>query len=320
MVAGVTSVLQHHPVMANEVCATLRRDRPGVYVDCTMGGGGHARALLQADTVAHTVIGIDRDPESVAAARQWGSSWPGRVVAVHGDFRHLTALLTTLGYERVDGILLDLGVSSYQLDTAERGFSFQHDGPLDMRMDPTQDDTAARLVNQAPADELYHIIRSLGEERWARRIVQAIVAERRHAPIVRTSHLAPLVAQAIPRSAWPQDKHPATRVFQALRIAVNGELRALDSVLPQAVIALNPGGRIAVIAYHSLEDRCAKRFFSQEARGCICPPRLPQCACGRRPRLKLVTRKPLRPCAEEVQRNRRSRSARLRVAERLAEE
>lgn len=316
---GVGPSLQHEAVMVDEVCAMLRRDQPSVYVDCTLGAGGHARALLQSSPASHTVIGIDRDPQSIAAAQHWGHVWAGRLVPVHGDFRQLAALLTTLGYERVDGLLLDLGVSSHQLDTAERGFSFRADGPLDMRMDLTQSETASMLVNRASADQLCHIIRSLGEERWARRIAQAIVAERRHTPIVRTSHLATLVAQAIPRSAWPQDKHPATRVFQALRMTVNGELSALDAVLSQAVTVLRPGGRIAVIAYHSLEDRCVKRFFSQEAKGCICPPRIPQCICGRRPCLKRVTHKPLRPSAAEVQRNRRSRSARLRVAERLAE-
>jgi 16S rRNA (cytosine1402-N4)-methyltransferase len=318
-VVGVVPSLQHEAVMVDEVCAMLRRDRPSVYVDCTLGAGGHTRALLQAGSAFHTVIGIDRDPQSLAAARHWGLTWAGRLLPVHGDFRQLTAILTALGYERVDGILLDLGVSSHQLDTAERGFSFRSDGPLDMRMDPTQSETASMLVNRASADELCHIIRSLGEERWAGRIARAIVAERRHTPIIRTSHLATLVAQAIPRSAWPQDKHPATRVFQALRMTVNGELPALDAVLSQAVTVLSLGGRIAVIAYHSLEDRCVKRFFSQEAKGCICPPRIPQCICGRRPRLKRVTRKPLRPSTAEVQRNRRSRSARLRVAERLEE-
>jgi 16S rRNA (cytosine1402-N4)-methyltransferase len=312
--------MQHCAVMKHEVLSLLLHRDPGVYVDCTLGVGGHSRALLQASAASSLVIGVDRDPACIAAAHQWGLAWPGRFTPIHGNFRHLAQLLATLGHPRVDGILFDLGVSSYQLDTAARGFSFRFDGPLDMRMDTTQEATACGLVNQASAEQLGDIFRTLGEERWAKRIARVIVAQRRHAPITRTRELADLVTQTIPRAAWPRDIHPATRVFQALRMAVNAELPALSDALPQAVAALQPGGRVAVIAFHSLEDRQVKQFLTQEAKGCVCPPRLPQCGCGRQPRLRLLTRKPLVPTAPEIHNNPRSRSARLRVAEKLSVE
>src|SRR5215468_3911621 len=312
--------IEHRAVMEHEVCALLVHTRPAVYVDCTLGGGGHTRALLHASAPESVVLGIDRDLACITAARQWGSAWGARFLPVHGDFRNLATLLAQLGYAQVDGILFDLGVSSYQLDTASRGFSFRLDGPLDMRMDTTQASTAEVLVNQAPAEHLQAIFRTLGEERWAKRIARAIVTERQRAPITRTGHLAALVAQVIPRAAWPSHLHPATRVFMALRMAVNDELPALAAALPQAVAALRPGGRLAVLAFHSGEDQLVKTFMRQEARGCVCPPQLPQCVCGRRPRLRLITRKPLAPSVDEIQDNPRSRSARLRVAEKVSRE
>jgi 16S rRNA (cytosine1402-N4)-methyltransferase len=317
---GVAPIIQHRPVMEQDVCRLLLHDRPAIYVDCTLGGGGHTRALLQASSAPSVVIGLDRDAHCIAAAQQWGAPWGARFVPVQGDFRDLATLLAQLGYAQVDGILFDLGVSSYQLDTASRGFSFRLDGPLDMRMDTTQAYTAEVLVNQAPAEHLQAIFRTLGEERWAKRIARAIVTERQRAPITRTGHLAALVAQAIPRAAWPSHLHPATRVFMALRMAVNDELPALATALPQAVAALRSGGRLAVLAFHSGEDQLVKTFMRQEVRGCVCPPQLPQCVCGRQPRLRLITRKPLAPSADEIQDNPRSRSARLRVAEKLASE
>jgi 16S rRNA (cytosine1402-N4)-methyltransferase len=310
--------LQHHTVMGREVLSLLVRDHPGVYVDCTLGGGGHARALLDASPAPLMVIGLDRDPACITAAHQWGAAWHDRFRAIHGNFRDLATTLAAAGHTRVDGIVFDLGVSSYQLDTAMRGFSFRRDGPLDMRMDTTQYHTACAFVNQASEGQLRETFRTFGEERWAGRIAQVVVAERQREPITRTLQLANLVAHAIPRRAWPRDIHPATRVFQALRIAVNDELQALHEALPQALSLLCPGGRVAVIAFHSLEDRQVKQFFAREAKGCICPPRLPQCVCARSPRVKLLTRKPLLPSPQEVRENPRSRSARLRVAERLA--
>lgn len=309
--------VQHCPVMTQTVLRLLLHERPAVYVDCTLGGGGHARALLTASVEGSRVLGIDRDPACVSAARRWGTPWGACFRAMHGNFRTLTALLATYGTPQVDSILFDLGVSSFQVDTASRGFSFQLDGPLDMRMDTTQEITAASLVNEAPVDELRHILQAFGEERWAARIARAIATARQQSPLVTTRYLANLVAQTIPRGAWPANIHPATRVFQGLRIAVNDELQALHEALPQAVQALRPGGRLGIIAFHSLEDRQVKQFFLQEVRGCICPPRWPQCTCGRQPRLELVTPKPLRPTPQEIYDNPRSRSARLRVAEKL---
>ena len=317
---GVAPTIQHHPVMEQNICTLLLHDRPAMYVDCTLGGGGHTRALLHASPAPSLVIGLDRDAHCIAAAQQWGAPWEARFVPVQGDFRDLATLLAQLGYAQVDGILFDLGVSSYQLDTASRGFSFRLDGPLDMRMDTTQAYTAEVLVNQAPAEHLQAIFRTLGEERWAKRIARAIVTERQRAPIRRTGHLAELVARAIPRAAWPSHLHPATRVFMALRMAVNDELPALAAALPQAVAALRPGGRLGVLAFHSGEAQLVKTFMRQEARGCVCPPQLPQCVCGRRPRLRLITRKSLAPSIDEIQDNPRSRSARLRVAEKLPSE
>lgn len=317
---GTAPVIHHQSVMAQEVLSSLVQTTSAVYVDCTLGGGGHSRALLAATAPGSVVIGLDRDPECIAAARQWGEAWGERFVALHGDFRYLARLLEQIGYRQVDGLLFDLGVSSYQLDTATRGFSFRLDGPLDMRMDMTQEQTACMVIQQASLLELQTILHTLGEERWAKRIAQAIVQARQQAPLTRTTQLADIVARAIPRSAWPPHIHPATRTFLALRLATNDELPALIQALPQAVEILRPGGRMAVIAFHSLEDRHVKHCFQQEARGCLCPSQVMRCVCGHKPRLKLLRRKALLPTQDEIQRNPRSRSARLRVAEKLAVE
>ena len=311
--------IAHRPVMLEAVVASLSPalQAPAALLDATLGGGGHAQAFLHACPDGVRVIGLDRDPACIAAAQVWGAKWGARLHAVNGDFRDLTTHLARLDIPQVDAVLLDLGVSSYQLDTAERGFSLMRDGPLDMRMDATQPMTAYQLVNEAAASELQLLLRQFGEERWAGRIARAIVRERQEQPIARTRALAELVARAIPRSAWPHHIHPATRTFQALRIAVNDELEALKSALPQALAALRPGGRLAVLAFQSLEDRMVKQFFQQEAKGCTCPPKLPQCVCGRQPTLQILTRKPVAPTASEAQDNPRSRSARLRVGAKL---
>lgn len=311
--------IPHRPVLLEALLAWLAPvlESPAILLDATLGGGGHARAFLQGCAGTLRVIGLDRDPACIAAAQVWGQAWGSRFLAVKGDFRDMATHLARLDTPQVDAVLLDLGVSSYQLDTAERGFSLTHDGPLDMRMDTTQSVTAYQLVNALAAADLQTLLRQFGEERWAGRIARAIVAQRRQQPIARTRALADLVARTIPRAAWPNHIHPATRTFQALRIAVNGELEALQAALPQAVAALRPGGRLGVLAFHSLEDRIVKRFFQQEARGCTCPPKLPQCACGRQPTLNILTRKPVGPAASEVQDNPRSRSARLRVGAKL---
>ena len=309
--------VKHCAVMKREVVSHLLAPGPAVYVDCTLGGGGHSRALLEAGESSSTVIGIDRDVDCITAAHGWGKSWRSRLLTRHGDFRDLGDILQDCGHPRVDGILFDLGASSHQLDTPARGFSFRHDGPLDMRMDVQQESSACSLINRASGEELRTIFRTLGEERWAGRIARAIVNVRGKGSITRTRHLADLVAQTIPRAAWPPRIHPATRVFQALRMAVNHELQALSDALPQAVAALRSGGRLGVIAFHSLEDRQVKTFFRQQASGCHCPPRLPQCRCGQQPRLKVLTRKPLAPHPDEQASNPRSSSARFRAAEKL---
>ena len=309
--------VKHCAVMMQEVVDHLLAPGPAVYVDCTLGGGGHSRALLEAGESSSTVIGIDHDMDCIAAAREWGKPWHSRLLTRHGNFRDLGGILQDCGYSRVDGILFDLGVSSHQLDTPARGFSLRHDGPLDMRMNVQQESSACSLVNRASGGELRSIFRTLGQERWAGRIARAIVNARGRSSITRTRHLADLVAQTIPRAAWPPRIHPATRVFQALRMAVNDELQALADALPQAVGALRSGGRLGVIAFHSLEDRQVKTFFRQQALGCQCPPRLPQCCCGLQPRLKILTRKPLAPLADEQTSNPRSSSARFRAAEKL---
>ena len=312
--------VKHCAVMAQEVVSHLVAPGVAVYVDCTLGGGGHSRALLEAAESSSTVIGIDRDMDCITAARDWGKPWRSRLLTRHGNFRELGGILQECGYPRVDGILFDLGVSSHQLDTPARGFSLRHDGPLDMRMNVHQESSACSLVNRASGDELRTIFRTLGQERWAGRIARAIVNVRGKGSITRTRHLADLVAQTIPRAAWPPRIHPATRVFQALRMAVNDELQALAEALPQALGALRNGGRMGVIAFHSLEDRQVKTFFRQQAKGCQCHPRLPQCCCGQQPRLKILTRRPLAPLPEEQTSNPRSRSARFRAAEKLETE
>ena len=309
--------VKHCAVLKQEVLSHLLSPSPAVYVDCTLGGGGHSRALLEASEASSMVIGIDRDQDCIAAARDWAQPWRKRLLTRHGNFRDLGEILQECGHPRVDGILFDLGVSSHQLDTPSRGFSFRQDGPLDMRMDARQEATASTLVNHASSEQLRTIFRTLGQERWAGRIAKAIVNVRDNLAITRTRHLADLVAQTIPRAAWPPRIHPATRVFQALRMAVNQEMPVLTDALPQAVAALRSGGRLGVIAFHSLEDQQVKTFFRQQVRGCQCPPRLPKCCCGQRPQLKILTRKPLIPGPMEQTSNPRSRSARFRAAEKL---
>jgi 16S rRNA (cytosine1402-N4)-methyltransferase len=257
------------------------------------------------------LLGLDADPEAITFTRQALASFGDRAILGVGNFRHLKHLANSLGFDQVDGILMDLGLSSRQLADADRGFSFSQEGPLDMRMDRRKETTAADLVNQIPEAELAGILWRYGEERHARRIARAIVASR---PIQSTDQLAKLVARTV---GHRERIHPATRTFQALRIATNDELEALSEALPQALGLLRPGGRMAVIAFHSLEDRLVKRFFQREARDCICPPERPFCTCKHQASLKVISRKPIRPEAREVAENPRSRSARLRIAERL---
>jgi len=283
-------------------------------VDATLGGGGHARALLERIQPGGRLLGIDRDPEAIARVREALAGFDPAPVLVHANFADLEAVAAAAGFEAVDGVLFDLGLSSYQLDTPARGFSFRAEAPLDMRMDPTQGIPAATLVNRMDQADLTRVIARLGEERWAKRIAEFIVRRR---PLVTTSDLARAVEDAIPRAAWPRDIHPATRTFQAIRMEVNDELGALDEGLKAAIRILKPGGRMAAISFHSLEDRLVKATIAAESKDCLCPPQQPVCTCAHRAQLRLVTRKPVLPSAEEVAANPRSRSARLRVAERI---
>jgi 16S rRNA (cytosine1402-N4)-methyltransferase len=287
-------------------------------VDCTLGAGGHAAGILQASSPDGSLLGLDVDPNAIALAGQRLADFGSRVVIRKASYRTLREQLDTLGWPPVEGILLDLGASSMQFDTPERGFSFQQEAPLDMRFDPQQATRAADLVNKLPEAELAEVIYRYGEERKSRQVARAIVLAR---PLSTTRQLAEVVARAV--SAGRKSRagegriHPATRTFQALRIAVNAELDALEAVLPQAVAALAPGGRLAVIAFHSLEDRIVKSYFRQESRDCLCPPRQPVCTCGHHAVIREVTRRPIRPETAEIEHNPRARSARLRVAEKL---
>lgn len=307
----------HTTVLYNEVLQLLSPRPGGVYVDGTIGGGGHALGILQASSPDGILLGFDRDAEALAAASRRLSPFEGRVRLFHANFTHLSEILAEESIEAVDGMVLDLGVSSHQLDTPERGFSFQQDAPLDMRMDTASGMTAADLVNTLAEQELERIIRDFGEERWARRIAAAIVTKRREAPVLTTLQLAGIVSRAIPRAKWEARLHPATRTFQAIRIAVNGELESLAKVLGDAVEALAPGGRLAVISFHSLEDRIVKTAFNELAQGCVCLKGVPRCVCGRVPVVKKLTGKPVTAGPGEIANNLRSRSAKLRAVEKL---
>ena len=305
----------HIPVLADDVIELLAPVADdGWIVDATLGRGGHARRLLDAAPAAR-LLGIDHDPDALEKSRTDLGTYGERVRFARGDFKELAALLERLGIEEVRGVLLDLGVSSPQLDEAHRGFSYRVEGPLDMRMDPGQRVSAADVVNGYAMPDLERTIRSYGEERFARRVARAIVA---HRPIETTTELAEIVKEAVPAATRRTGPHPARRTFQALRMEVNGELDALRSVLPDAIDVLQPGGRCAVISYHSLEDRIVKRHFRDEADGCTCPPDFPVCRCEAQIRVRVLTRRPIRPGESELQANPRARAAKLRAVERLA--
>ena len=304
----------HVPVLLREVLEALRPERGGVYVDATLGLGGHAEAILAAGEGVR-LVGIDRDPEALVLASERLGRFGDRFVAVEGRHEELALHLDRLGLHEVDGVLADLGVSSMQLDRAERGFSFMKDGPLDMRMGPSGP-TAADLVAELPAEELAKIFFEYGEEPRSRAVARAIVQARETAPIRTTGELRTLVAKAI-GGRREEGRDPATRVFQALRIATNRELVELGRFLDDAIARLSLGARLAVLSYHSLEDRIVKDTFRERSAGCSCPPSFPVCVCSRRRVLALVTKKPVRPTPEEVFENRRARSARMRVAERI---
>jgi len=302
----------HIPVLYQAVLNGLQPQPQGHYIDGTLGAGGHAFGILEASAPTGELLGLDLDPVALGVAADRLKPFGERAHLVQASYRQMVDEASKLSWAAVDGIVLDLGLSSMQMDTAERGFAFRTDGPLDMRFSPVNPLTAADLVNGAPESELADLIFEFGEERAARRIARAIVAAR---PITGTQQLAELVAAVV--GGKRGEIHPATRTFQALRIAVNGELETVEAVLPLAVGLLKPGGRLAVISFHSLEDRLVKTFFHQEARDCICPPDQLVCTCGHKATVRELSRKPLGPSADEIRENPRSRSAKLRIVEKL---
>lgn len=303
--------------MAEEVLNFLEPHDGGIYLDGTLGGGGHARLILEAASPDGILIGLDRDAAALDAARKNLVAFGDRAILRQGNFSAMDTHLDLLGIDLLDGILLDLGVSSYQLDSPERGFSFREDGPLDMRMNPAEGVSAATVVAEAEVGELKRIFREYGEERWAGKIARAIVSDRDQAPFETTLQLAELVSRVVPAGRGPQRIHPATRIFQALRIHVNGELDSLRAGLDAAWQRLKVGGRLVVISFHSLEDRMVKQTFRTLATGCICPPRFPVCVCGHKPAVRVMTRKAVRATENEILSNPRSRSAVLRAMEKL---
>lgn len=303
----------HCPVLYEAVLEGLDVHSGGRFVDATVGAGGHSQGILTASAPHGRLLGIDADPDAVALARRRLAPFGDRALLVQGSFAQLASIASRRGFTQVDGILLDLGLSSMQLAAPGRGFSFREDGPLDMRFDPSGTITASGLVNELKERELVDLLRQYGQERQARRIARAIVESR---PLHSTVQLATLIDEVVGRR---ERIHPATRTFQALRIAVNNELSALSEALPQALDLLVAGGRLVVISFHSLEDRIVKRFLQHEARDCICPPDVPTCVCGHSARVRIITRHPVRPSEEEVASNPRSRSARLRVGAKIAD-
>jgi len=306
------SVPVHVPVLLDEVIAGLQARRGGYFVDCTVGLGGHAAAILEKISPSGRLLGIDADPEAIKVSQDKLSDYGEAVTLVNDDFVNLETICKRYHFHPVDGILFDLGVSSLQLDTAERGFSFQLDAPLNMRFDPGQGLTASDIVNSFSEQELAKLIEKYGEERHSRRIARYIVQNR---PIATTVELARLVEQAL--GGKHAKIHPATRTFMALRIAVNSELQNLELALKQTIDLLHPGGRLTVISYHSLEDRIVKQFMRDAASSCLCPPGTVECRCGHTPTLRLISRKVIKPTSLEIESNPRSRSAKLRIAERL---
>ncbi|MCJ7534425.1 MAG: 16S rRNA (cytosine(1402)-N(4))-methyltransferase RsmH [Anaerolineales bacterium] len=302
----------HQPVLYNEIIHLLQPNRSGRYVDGTVGAGGHARGILEASGPDGLLLGFDIDTFALQLARKQLESYQDRVTLVHSSFNNLSKQLNAMGWQMVDGILLDLGISSMQIDVPDRGFSFRKDALLDMRFDQQNPVRAKELVNELPEGELADLLFEYGEERRSRQVARAIVGAR---PIDTTVQLANVVAAAT-RSGRP-GMHPATRTFQALRIAVNDELTVLEEVLPQAIGSLEPQGRLAVISYHSLEDRIVKHYFRRESKDCICPPEQIVCNCGHQAKVKVITKRPIRPQQDEISNNPRARSARLRVVEKL---
>ena len=308
---------RHLSVLPEEVLEFLEPHPGGVYLDGTLGGGGHSGLILERCAPGGTLVGVDQDREALQAAGQRLAKFGTSARLVHGNFGEIEQHLNGLGISALDGFLLDLGVSSHQLDSVARGFSFQQDAPLDMRMNTSCGETAADLLNDLPEAELERIIKEYGEERWAKRIAAFIVAARRETPLETTLQLVDIIKGAVPKAKWDERIHPATRTFQAIRIAVNRELESLEKGLRAALDRLKPGGRGVVISFHSLEDRIVKHIFREYATGCTCPRNFPVCACNKTPRVRVLTGKPVTASTQEIEANPRSRSAKLRAVVKL---
>ena len=306
----------HKSVLLDECIQGLNIKPDGIYLDGTLGGAGHSSQIVRRLTTGR-LIGVDRDQVALEAAAQRLAPWKERVTLVHSNFKDIDGILDRLGIEKVDGMLFDLGVSSPQLDDGQRGFSYMADAPLDMRMNREDRLTAYDVVNQWPREELRRILYEYGEERYAPQIAGAIDRKRQNAPIETTFQLVDVIRGALPAQALREKQHPAKRSFQAIRIAVNDELGSVRQMLEEAIPRLNPQGRLAVITFHSLEDRIVKSAMAAAAKGCTCPPEFPVCVCGKKPQVKLINRKPITSSPEELEENPRARSAKLRVCERL---
>ena len=309
----------HISVLLNECIDNLNITPDGIYVDGTMGGGGHSLEIAKRLTTGRLIC-IDQDPNAHEAAGKRLAEYKDRITFVRDNFGNIANILDSLGIEKIDGMLLDIGVSSHQLDEAERGFSYQQDAPLDMRMNPDRPFSAYDVVNGYDEDELDRVIFTYGEERWARRIVQFIVKERENKPIETTGELVDIIKKAVPKGARKDGPHPAKRTFQAIRIEVNGELEVLQRAIDDVAARLAVGGRLCIITFHSLEDRIVKEAFRKQENPCICPPQFPVCVCGKKPLGRVITRKPILPSKEELEENPRSRSAKLRVLEGVSQD
>ena len=309
----------HRSVLLNECIDALAIKPDGIYLDGTLGGAGHSLQICRNLTTGR-LIGVDRDLVALEAAKKRLYRHAKKVTLVHDNFENVGAILTALGLDRIDGMLFDLGVSSPQLDDAERGFSYQQDAPLDMRMNPDRPFSAYDVVNGYDEDELDRVIFTYGEERWARRIAQFIVKEREAKPIETTGELVDIIKKAVPKGARKDGPHPAKRTFQAIRIEVNGELEVLQRAIDDVAARLAVGGRLCIITFHSLEDRIVKEAFRKQENPCICPPQFPVCVCGKKPLGRVITRKPILPSKEELEENPRSRSAKLRVLEGVSQD
>ena len=309
----------HISVLLNECIDNLNIRPDGIYVDGTMGGGGHSLEIAKRLTTGRLIC-IDQDPNAHEAAGKRLAEYKDRITFVRDNFGNIANILDSLWIEKIDGMLLDIGVSSHQLDEAERGFSYQQDAPLDMRMNPDRPFSAYDVVNGYDEDELDRVIFTYGEERWARRIAQFIVKEREAKPIETTGELVDIIKKAVPKGARKDGPHPAKRTFQAIRIEVNGELEVLQRAIDDVAARLAVGGRLCIITFHSLEDRIVKEAFRKQENPCICPPQFPVCVCGKKPLGRVITRKPILPSKEELEENPRSRSAKLRVLEGVSQD